>query len=68
MALSILSKLRGTLQSAFGINRATLDASALTAARSYTLPDQSGTVALLSDIAGGGISLAEARKTVSLRL
>jgi hypothetical protein len=36
----------GTLRSAFRVNKATLDASGLTVARSFTFPDQSGTLAL----------------------
>lgn len=47
--MRILSDLIKTLQSTFGINKATLDASGLTAARTFTLPDQSGTLAI-----GGG--------------
>lgn len=49
MASTFLSGLMGTLKSTFRINKATLDASALTAARSFTLPDVAGQVLL-----GGG--------------
>lgn len=47
-----LADLAGTLLSAFKIGRASLDASGLSAARTHTLPDQSGTIALTSDISG----------------
>lgn len=46
--------LLGTVLSAFKIGRATLSASALTAPRSFALPDKSGTFAMLDDIGGGG--------------
>lgn len=46
--------LLGTVLSAFKIGRATLSASALTAQRSFALPDKDGTFALLDDIGGGG--------------
>jgi microcystin-dependent protein len=42
-----LSDLRGTLRTSFGIGRATISAASLTAARTVTLPDKSGTVALV---------------------
>lgn len=45
MASIILSNLLATLKSTFRINRATLDASGLSAARTVTLPDASFTVA-----------------------
>jgi hypothetical protein len=45
MASTILSRLIGTLRSTFRIDRATLNASGLTAARTITLPDASLTVA-----------------------
>ena len=45
MGNSILSDLVGTLKSSFRVNRATFDASGLSAARSITLPDASFTVA-----------------------
>jgi hypothetical protein len=48
-----LSDLVGTLRSAFKINRANIDASGLTAARSFALPDQGGTLALTSQLSGG---------------
>lgn len=51
-----LSDLLGTLKETFRIGRATLDASALTANRTLTIRDQAGTVALLSDVGGSGIS------------
>ncbi len=46
MASLILADLLGTLKATLRINRATVDASALTVARSFTLPDISGEVAL----------------------
>lgn len=58
--MRVLSDLWGTLQNAFRVNRATLDASALTANRTFTLPDAGGQLAL----AGGG-TLATATLTVS---
>ena len=48
-----LSDLRGTQLPAFSIRDATLDTSGLTVSQSYALPDKSGVIALLSDIAGG---------------
>lgn len=47
---TLWSDLRGTVKSLFSIGRATLSASALTAARTLTLPDLSGTVV----VQGGG--------------
>lgn len=49
------ANLRGTLELAFKIAIGQIDASALTAARAYALPDKSGTFALLDDITGGGM-------------
>ena len=46
MASLVLSDLLKTLKSTFGINKATFDASGLTAPRSFALPDVAGTVAL----------------------
>lgn len=40
----ILSRLRGTRKTLFGVSKGTLDATALTASRTYTLPDRSGTL------------------------
>ena len=51
--------LLGTLQTTFriGLGKSTLDASAITAPRNHVLPDQSGTLALTSQLGGGnGIS------------
>jgi hypothetical protein len=48
-----ISDLRGTLGDHFKMGSADLDASGLTAARTFTLPDVAGTIALTSDIAGG---------------
>lgn len=45
MSADILSRLLGTLKSTFRINKATIDTSALTVARTVTLPDASLTVA-----------------------
>ena len=50
----ILSDLAGTLRSAFRVARATFDAAGLTAARTVTLPDKSGTLAMLDDLGAGG--------------
>jgi hypothetical protein len=55
MATAIYSDLNGVTVDEFSIDDATLDASGLTAARTFTLPDASGTVALTSDIAGGSL-------------
>lgn len=44
--MKVLSDLIGTLQRAFSIGPATLDAQALTGPRTLALPDASGTVAL----------------------
>ena len=46
----------GTVETVFkiGLNRASLDAGALTAPRNYTLPNLSGTLALTSQLGGGG--------------
>jgi len=49
--VQFLSDLAGTLLRAFRIGDATLDADALTAPRTHALPDQSGTLALRSEIA-----------------
>jgi hypothetical protein len=48
-----LSHLIGTMQSIFKIKRLSIDSSSLTAARTATFPDKSGTVAMISDIPGG---------------
>ena len=48
--MRFLSDLLGTLSSTFRISRATLSAAALTAARTLTLPDASGTLALTSQL------------------
>lgn len=50
MSDTILSRLLGTLKSTFRISKATLSASGLTVARTFTLPDVSMTVAGLGDI------------------
>lgn len=46
--------LLGTLQTTFriGLGKSTLDASAITAPRNHVLPDQSGTLALTSQLGG----------------
>lgn len=44
------SDLLGTLKTSFKIAKAILDASGLTATRTLTLPDKSGTVAVTSDV------------------
>lgn len=51
---TILSDLVGTLRTAFRIARSTIDASGLTVARTHTLPNKSGTFAMLDDVGGGG--------------
>lgn len=48
--MRFLSDLLGTLSSTFRVNRATLSAAALTVARTFTLPDTSGTLALTSQL------------------
>jgi hypothetical protein len=40
----------GTTKTSWKIGKATVDASGLTAARTFTLPDTAGTVALTSDL------------------
>jgi len=47
------SDLNGVTVNEFSIDDATLDASDLTAARTFTLPDESGTLALTTDIQTG---------------
>ena len=47
-----LSGLLGTLKSTFRINKLTLDASALSVARTVNVPDKTGTLAMTSDITG----------------
>lgn len=44
------ANLMGTVLGSFGIGRATLDASGLTANRAIVLPDKAGTVAMLDDL------------------
>ena len=44
------SDLLGTTRNAFTIGKSSLNASSLTASRTVTIPDKSGTVAMLSDI------------------
>lgn len=66
MSTQWLVALRGTLQALFTINKATLDASSLSANRTFTLPDSSGQIALTSDISGGGLSEAQVRARISL--
>jgi hypothetical protein len=46
----LISDLIGTVKSTFRINRATIDANALTTARTLTVPDKSGTLATLDDV------------------
>jgi hypothetical protein len=53
-----ISNLAGTLLSSLRINNATIDSSGLTAARTVTLPDKAGTVAMTSDIPSLPLSLA----------
>lgn len=49
-----LGNLRGTRRSALKVGSADLNASGLTAARTATLPDKSGTLAMLDDVGGSG--------------
>jgi hypothetical protein len=58
-----LSNLLGTLKSTFKVNKFTLDTSGLTAARTVTAPDKSGTLAMISDV--GGLTLGTAQATTS---
>jgi len=51
----ILSDLLGTLENTFKIKLGTLSASGLTAARSFTLPDKNGTIAMTSDVPYGNL-------------
>lgn len=55
----LLSDLLGTLSSQFRVGNGALDTASLTGERSYQLPDKSGVVALLSDIASGGGEMVE---------
>ena len=52
--MRLLSDLAGTLRSAFRVALATFDAAGLTTARTVTLPDKSGTLAMLDDVGAGG--------------
>jgi hypothetical protein len=47
------SDLNGVTVNEFSIDDATLDASGLTAARTFILPDAGGTIALIDDIPTG---------------
>ncbi len=52
-----------------GLGKSTLDASAITAPRTHNLPNQSGTIALLSDISGGsGLSFAQVFAAQQMRI
>lgn len=48
--MGIFADFLGTLRNTFRVNRATVDASGLTVARTVTLPDKSGTVAMVADL------------------
>lgn len=48
-----LSDLLGTFKSTFGVGKATIASGGLSLARTYTLPDKSGTVAMTSDLGSG---------------
>lgn len=66
MALRWLSDLIGTKQNQFSVFRALLDASGLTAARTFALPDAAGTLALTtaaSESASGVAELATQAET-----
>ena len=54
----------GTVKNSFkiGLNKATVDASGLTAARTFTLPDSSGTLALSGG--AGGLTLTTVEKNL----
>jgi hypothetical protein len=63
----LLGTVSNTLR--IGLAKATLDASGLTAPRTHTLPNQSGTLALLSDISGGsGLSFSQVYAAQQMRL
>lgn len=57
MATRFLSDLAGTLLSAFRIASATLNSAALTAARTFTLPNQGGVLARVGDPEGWDVVL-----------
>lgn len=56
--MGAFANLLGTVLTTFGIGpkgaRATIDASAMTAQRTFTLPDASGTLATTADVAAAG--------------
>lgn len=54
MASRTIADLVGTLKTTFRIALATITAAGLSAARTYTLPNKSGTFAMLDDVGGGG--------------
>jgi hypothetical protein len=51
-----LSNLIGTLKATFKIGKATFDASGVATARNIVVPDKAGTLAMLSDVTGGGVT------------
>ena len=58
--MDLLGTALGTFRIGFG--KSTLDASGITTPRTHVLPDQDGTLALVSQIGGGGgISAAQVR-------
>lgn len=59
MASTVASDLLKTLKSTFGIKLATITAAGLTAARTYTLPDRSITVAGTDEVATAGQSIGK---------
>lgn len=63
--MRLLSDLAGTLRNAFRVARATLDASSLTTERTVTLPDKSGTVAMLDDVISGDWRVVTAAETLA---
>lgn len=58
----------GTTETLFriGKSKSTLDAGSITAARTHTLPDNSGTLALLSDISSGSSSTKVTKTGIAL--
>lgn len=59
----LLGTMRSTFRISSGSNSVTLTTSGVTAARTLTLPDKSGTIATMSDV-GGSASIAKGTTTV----
>lgn len=63
----IVSDLIGTVRNTFRIKRATFDASGLTAARTFTLPDTAGTLALTGSAGlSTGVAMALSQCAISM--